>query len=439
MTKDNAVRLALYTDLLKLSDNSYLQDENNANFTYVRNRYFDNNLEKTRILNIWSWLFTAVSNTIWTFIDYPIMDMRVEGLIAAVSDYVSLWFSIFVLERDEEWEKLVRWYAGWYVTDKWVSKIFRQYQQVDENDYTYYFLYEKTYEIWRIIRKLYKLKGKDQFESWYEQVDLNTIEETRWFDPITKTGFKYSSLFVVGNLDDMSIIQKVIPNVYSIDRKICMLDSQFLQNMESIILFKWLTATEAWFTKKKSELRNRAIFTDDIDTSVEFIKNTNDIIDKAMTYEDKQIRAVSAMTNVPLRFLWLDESDGSSGRNARMLTQSAFIKMLDGIKTEYKKVFEKILKWLSKDTLVRFQDTVLKDSYDLAEEMKIAREAQIISQKEAIRKYQNLDSEHAEKELKAIEAETPEVEVSETAVNLWGDSSQEKDNWPRERKERDDK
>jgi len=381
------------------------------------------------------------------------MDLRLEGLNEAVEDYTKLWFAVFVLERDELGLKLIRWYSNGYTKEKWLDKIYRQYQQIDEKGYRYYYLYEKTYEAGKITRKLFKLKSKDNFWevyirddnstvrwsslSWmpnnYTEVPLDTIEETRWFQPETLTGLDFVSLFVVGNIDKISLLQKVESNVYSIDRKICMLDSQFLQNIESIILFKGLSANEAWFSEKKSDFRNRMIFTDDSDTDVQFIKNTNELIDKAMEYEQRQIKTISAMTNIPLRFFWVDENDGSSGRNARMLTQSAFIKMLDSIKIEFKTVFENILNKINKDTLVRFKDTVLKDSYDLAEELKIAREARIISQLEAIRRYQNLDKKHAELELKKIEEETENEEMQ-----LWWDSPQEKDNWPKERKERND-
>jgi len=54
MSKMNADRLALNSHLLKLSDNSYLKDENNPNYEYVKKRYFDNSNQKTNILNIGS-------------------------------------------------------------------------------------------------------------------------------------------------------------------------------------------------------------------------------------------------------------------------------------------------------------------------------------------------------------------------------------------------
>jgi hypothetical protein len=71
----------------------------------------------------------------------------------------------------------------------------------------------------------------------------------------------------------------------------------------------------------------------------------------------------------------------------------------------FKMVFQQILKDLGKDTFVQFKETVLKDSYDLAEEMKIARESKIISQFTAIKTYQGVDDEKANEEIALIEAE----------------------------------
>ena len=440
LNKDNSKRLELYSHLSKLPDNRYLTDELNLNYQYVKERYYDDDSGKANILNIGSWLFASVSNTIGTFFDYPNMDIPVEQLNKAVSDYINLWFCIFVLEVVDWKQKLVRWYANWYVSEWWVDKIYRQYNKVDKHWHTYYYMYEKIYTEWLITRNLYKLQGKDNFRTNYDKVTLDTLEETYWLEEETSTDLSFPSLFFVWEMDEASTLQKIESNVYSIDRKICMLDSQFLQNTESIILFSWFSpqdAQDAWFKQKKWFLRNRAIFADDPATDVKFIKNTNEIIDKAMAYEEKQIRAISAITNIPLRFLWVEENDGSSGRNARMLTQSAFIKMLDNMKTEFKSTFTYVLELLNKNPSVRFKDTVLTDSYSLAEEMKIATEARIISRPEAIRKYQNLNKGEVENELKLISDEDVVLQTTEELV-LWNDSSTEKDAGSQER-ERNDK
>jgi hypothetical protein len=72
---------------------------------------------------------------------------------------------------------------------------------------------------------------------------------------------------------------------------------------------------------------------------------------------------------------------------------------------------------LSLDPFVQFKETVLKDSYDLAEEMKIAREARIISQLNAVRTYQNIDEKKAQEEIDKMDKENEKL-LAETTAQL---------------------
>lgn len=117
------------------------------------------------------------------------------------------------------------------------------------------------------------------------------------------------------------------------------------------------------------------------------------------------------MTNIPLRFLGIDEQDGSSGRNARQLTQAAFIKMLNTYKQTFKNIIKNILIDLGMAPIVNFKDTVLRDDYDLAEELKIARESRLISQIEAVKKYQDITTEEAEEEVSKMENEQEQIQL----------------------------
>ena len=68
---------------------------------------------------------------------------------------------------------------------------------------------------------------------------------------------------------------------------------------------------------------------------------------------------------------------------------------------------------IGQDDEISFKDTVLRDDYDLVQEIKQAREARVMSQLKAIKKYQNISMEEAQAELDAIEDEDQKQEMDE--------------------------
>lgn len=84
-----------------------------------------------------------------------------------------------------------------YVREGGIDKVYKQYSKVDGDGYDEYYLYEKKYLPGRIERALYKLDDKDDFEENYEQVSLDTIEQTRGLDTVTRTGLSKPSIYIV--------------------------------------------------------------------------------------------------------------------------------------------------------------------------------------------------------------------------------------------------
>jgi len=447
--KDNRIRLEHYSELKGLADNSYLRNPANENFQYIAGRFFDDDYDLAKTLNVGSWIFLSIVQTISYFFDQPrTKNVDILDIQEAIEDYVTLGFAALVVERHRDGYKIVSADSEWFVVENWVPKIYKQYSKYTDEYWKERFLYEKEYYTGRIERKLYKLRWKDDFIGEYDEVDLDTIEETRWLQEVSATGLDRPSIYVVGNPDDTSLIEKVKPQVYSLDRKIVMFDNEFLKNVENIMLMKGINLDQATnqsdnsvFSAERQEIdltERRIISTDLPDASIEFVSNQNELISKAMEYEKRQINTISSMTNIPLRFLGVDEQDGSSGRNARMLTQSQFIKMLDWYKQKFKKVFKIMLDDIGQDDEISFKDTVLRDNYDLVQEIKQAREARVMSQLKAIKKYQNISMEEAQAELDAIEDEDEKQEMDEAfnedvGVQLWPDSEDEKQYSPRER------
>jgi len=415
ITAENQKRLNAYSILKTYSDNSYVQDVTNSNFLRIKERFFNNSEENTYLLNVGSWLFTAISTTIWYYFDEPDMDIETGWLYDAVMDYVALWFCVLWIERIGWEEKIIRLSAYNYIKDNWKHKIVTQYQQLKDNGQTYYYLLEQIYSIWYIENKLYKLRGNSDF-SEAKQVELTELEETRWMSPIIETWLESEWIYIIWDLHQSSIFNKVTNLVYSIDRKIVMFETQFLQNVESYVLFSWITFSDEEISSWKLDIKNkRHIAVEDPAADIKFVENTNQLVKTAIDYNNTQIRQVSSITKIPLRFLWVDEVDGSSGRNARLITQWAFIKYIEWLRDTFTITFIQILKDLGKNETVNFTDVIIKDSLELAEELSVARASQLISRFKAIKEYQKINSEDAKVEEELIrkdieESWEPEIE-----------------------------
>jgi hypothetical protein len=69
------------------------------------------------------------------------------------------------------------------------------------------------------------------------EVPLDTIPQTSQLQPIINTGLEVPALIVVKDTN-ISTISKIKQLVYAVDRQIVMNHTQYLQNMESFIVFK---------------------------------------------------------------------------------------------------------------------------------------------------------------------------------------------------------
>jgi hypothetical protein len=143
------------------------------------------------------------------------------------------------------------------------------------------------------------------------EVPLDTIDETSNLEPTVNTGLEKCFWVIKDDeLEDspISLIDKIQNIVYSIDRKIVMFETQFLQNVESFVLLKGINIPnkilESYNETGKISFSDLGRYlTTDFDGKIEFINNQNTLLDKAVDYEKEQVNKISTMTNIPLDFL----------------------------------------------------------------------------------------------------------------------------------------
>lgn len=433
ISKTEFDRLIEVSQLQNLCDNSYLRDEENENFKWIKQQFFYWDKNDTKLFNVGSWLFWTIQNVFTAFVGNPNIWKEFD-ISERVNDYIATWYCAFVLFR-ENGKLWVRREPSESVSyENWIYRVIKIYikeKEESNNKLVGVSLVKKTYvlvqtyNVWSIENKLYEVKWLYQISSWTNiiEVPLDTIYETKDLKPIEKTWFEFPTIFLIKNKENelltriVSVIKKVVNMVYAIDRRVVMFDNQFLNNVESFILMKNIVLPKKIIEKynewKKINFRDLwRIITANDDWWIEFINNKNELIDKAIEYEEKQIRRISALTTIPTDFLWLDNAHGAIGEWSRTSLHSAFIKSVEQIRDIFTKWLKPILEILQKEDTdkqywkeIVWNDVFSKDYKSLVYELKVARDAWIITQLRAIQKYLWIDKKEAEKELIAIQEE----------------------------------
>lgn len=144
-------------------------------------------------------------------------------------------------------------------------------------------------------------------------MSLDTIPQTRGMQEIIDTGLDVPALLIVQD-DDLSLLEQIKSIVYGIDRQIVMSHTQYLQNVESFILFKNIKRPQKLLEDYNRGKRidfsqiGRIINADDTG-AVEFVNNVNSLIETSMKDMDNHIRRISSITTVPIEFLGLDSNE----------------------------------------------------------------------------------------------------------------------------------
>lgn len=390
-------------ELKKLEEWTYLQDENNDNFTYIKGKFFAfDDVEKVQLLNVWSGVFETVTGTIASYVGN--IDIEVwMNFDELVKDMMTIGFGVYSIERTGGKYSLVNQPAQNYVFEDWIDKMFRFYQNDNE-----YFMLIQEFGIWYITNTLYKIKSFDVIE-WVE-IPLDSISQTRGLQPFIKTNLSVPAIFTIYD-DQPSTLEKIKAIVYALDRQIMMGHTQFLQNVDSFIVMKNINLPQKqiqnyneWKIINFNEIW-RVVQWADENASIEFVNNVNSLIKDCFIENQNFVRRVSSITTIPIDFLGLDTKDGAIGEWSRTLKQWTFIKRIQAIRDSIDKSLKLSLSIMGITDQYKRPDIFAKSSKELATELSTAREAKLISLFNAIKTYNNFTEEEAQKEYDLILSE----------------------------------
>ena len=432
-TNANQTLIASKQKQIELVTNEYLQDETNPNFIYVLEKFFNTeDIDKAKLLNVGSMLFKSIADTIAFYVDKPQSEVNLDPLQTVINIF-SNWYGLLWLEMSE-WVLSIKNMPTkdhYYDDDLEADVIIRLYEKYKGDDiYPTKYLLQTIYYENRIENKLYELKT-DSYDSGVE-VELTEIKETSNLVPVEIT--KYKPLRTI-KIDErvqypLAEIEQIKSLVYSIDRKAVMFETQFLKNTESFILFRNIKPSSLeqaidqknWNVKYK-QVKNDIQFTDDPQAGIDFVNNMNELIKDAIEYEQKQIRRISAITSVPTDFLWLEASHWAIWQGSRTILHGAFVKKILSIRYLFDRYLPELFDIVAKENWIEPDysrpDVFIKDESQLIEELKVAREMNLISQKKAIMEYQWIPEDQADWEIELInEEKTTDSEINKVDFSI---------------------
>ena len=389
-----------------LETNDYLTDEKNENFMYIKNKFFFwEVVDKVKLLNVGSDIFKTIARTYSSYIGTPQSLNIVDSLEEFSRDLVSVWLCVFLIEKENNEWKLSYAPARSYVKEDGIDKLYIMYY--DENTKKSYVLIQSFYS-WYVDNNLYQTTTIGATTS-FVSVPLITLEATQWLEERIQTWLNVPNIFVCKDPNG-SLIKDIKASVYAVDRHIVMSHTQYIQNVESYVLFKNIRWPHAAMEQHDGgvKINFNAIgryHNGSEDSWIEFVKNKNDMIDTAIKDNENFVRRIGAAVSIPDEFLWLQTREGAIGEGSRTLRHWAFIKAVIAYRNIFDKIFKQIKEVLKNEEQYNWPQIIPKTDKEMMDEIVLARKEKLMSWQNAIMKYNDYDEDEAKLEMATIEAE----------------------------------
>lgn len=385
----------------------YLNDRNDPNFVEMLKHLYPEAEDRMKLLNPWSYL----GNIVWDKIKNFVWDPK--------SKFSDINYDVVVESILTRWEVLLK-YTNTSATDLWLTEIdpstyyndwetefiVKLYEKEIDRDYnasykeTY--LYVQTFNWSTLKNKLFKIpyNNLNSISDWVS-VPLNTIYQTKWL-LVSQEVENLDKLVIsipVTNTPLTDILRGVI---YSIDRKIAEAEKNYVDYVDQFKVFQNIDIPKSayrivnWWRVIDWDLLWKIVKTSDLWAvwDIRIIKNTNELLDKALERVEKQIVQISTMTDVPLEFFWIKTVTDSW--NWKIVWYTAFYKRI----TKYRSRIEKgIREWFStlniEDTSIIWDAIIRMSDEDILANEAVKLQSKMTSLKRAIMKAQNVDEKEA--------------------------------------------
>jgi len=338
----------------------YITNSLNPNFKEMVKHLFPWEIDRFKILNPWSYIWGLIDDKISAYVWIPKdnlnyrfnYDMLIETLLTT-------WFVMMKLSsnKKEGWKmSSVEWHKYF---DDWVTELFIEQYKVEEKNpldnqlmNTKHYVYVQSFSNNTLKNELFEIQP--WILSYGKPVSLSIIPELAW-RPDEQIIMEIDKLVHKIKIES-SLITKIKSIIYSIERKYAEADKQFQNYMDQFIVMQNIEIPKH-ATKTVYHDGNPYEVTDfdklgkivEIDAdnwtwNIQIIKNWNELIKEALEFAEKQLQMISAITDVPKIFLWLNASEGNNSWTFIVKSSWAFYKRIERYRTSIENVFEDIIK-----------------------------------------------------------------------------------------------
>lgn len=402
----------------------YIQNSLNPNFKEMVTHLFPWQEERFKLLNPWTyiaWLIDdKISSFLWTpedWLKYRVdYDKIVETLLAT-------WYLMLkAYSTKSEWWKVeaVDWHKYYF---DWVTEFFIEQYKIDSLDnstwniaQTKYYLYVQTFSNNVLKNQLFEIQ--QNVLSVWKKVPLDLIPELTW-RPDEQIIMETDKLVYSIKLES-SLIKKVKSIIYSIERKWAEADKQFQNYMEQFMVFNNIeipadatkTVYQDWIQYKVTDFsklwKNVETNADNWTWTIEIIKNWNDLIKEALEFSERQIRQISAITDIPPIYLWLDSAQWNDSGTSITKSSWPLFKRIERYRTWIENLFWDVSQVLKSVKVSFVWPSIVTADPDEVLDSEIKKvEAWLTSKKRAIMKIHSVDEIWAQAILDEIANENP--------------------------------
>lgn len=417
----NAERLADLSEKEESLTSEYLRNTNNLQTEFLFNQFFSENKEsdkkKLELLNISYSLPYLIADTLSDYVGEPQTELGIS-IERQIMSYSWGGLGIFNCQYvDGEFKVEYQTPAGYIKFPNGDEQVINSYEA--EESYTkrkaYYILITTYFNSeGRLENKLYKREGMLKGNAFSgTEVDLNTLDFTKDLQPEERTFLNRSPLVVINNKKirdktyGMSDIEKVESLISSIEIAKVNIQDQFLKHLRAklAVPLSGLPVDE----NGRADIRNmEAIGMEAGDPMPSYVFNSNPLIEKSFEDIESNIRQIGAILKIPTEFFNLKGTGGVESAEAKNVRMSSFIKRVQQIRDKVTDAYEDIVdiarQWGIRldDESVIWGDVFPVQKKEQASELKLAKDASLISLKKSIMIYQDMTEEEAEEHLQEI-------------------------------------
>jgi hypothetical protein len=421
-----------------LSDD-YLTDTDNLQTKFILNQFFKGDsaimLERLALLNLSYSLPSTITEKFADYVGQPETSLEVD-----LDDFVSafIWggMSIFVPRVVKVNGKESKWEIDYASPDQYVleddgtERLLTYYEVAGKGNSVLTYILEQTYVKNIVTRVLYKVNKKAYNKDYSitgDVVDLNSIAATAGILP-TETFEKIDSSPLVkvhnrkltGIKYGTSEIKKVRSLISSIEVEAMNIQDQFLKHLQAKLAMP--AAAQKIDKDGKINVRDLEVIGMEAgDVLPSYIMNANPLIDKSFQQIEDFLRQICAILTIPTEFLGLKDAGGAESAQTKQIRMVSFIKKIEKIRSKFNKGLIELneikKKWSSEkvdETLTISWPSIFPDDQtQLANQLQIAQDAKLISNKQAIMRYQGLDEKEAEEEQEIINKEHATIDTEQ--------------------------